>query len=103
LTREANTVFARITVTSEDTQSKVLSFGYSDRVRVFLNGRLLYAGNNGFRTRDYRYLGTIGFFDSVVLPLTEGRNELWMAVSESFGGWGLQAAFEDPEGLTIVD
>jgi len=103
LTREANTVFARVSVISEDEQPKILSFGYSDRIRIFLNGRLLYAGNNGFRTRDYRYLGTIGFFDSVVLPLTEGRNELWLAVSESFGGWGVQAALESTDGLTIVD
>ncbi|MEX1311946.1 MAG: hypothetical protein AB1Z65_16100, partial [Candidatus Sulfomarinibacteraceae bacterium] len=57
LTREANTVIAAVTVTSDREQSKLLAFGYSDRARVFLNGRLLYSGNNGFRTRDYRYLG----------------------------------------------
>ncbi len=103
LTREANTVFAKITVISDRGQSTKLAFGYSDRVRVFLNDRLLYTGNNGFRTRDYRYLGTIGYFDAVTLPLEKGKNELWLAVSESFGGWGVQAAFEDPDGLTIVN
>lgn len=101
LTREANTVFARVTVISDREQSKKLAIGYSDRVRLFLNDRLLYSGNNGFRTRDYRYLGTIGFFDVVTLPLKQGENELWLAVSESFGGWGVQAAFEDTVGLTI--
>jgi hypothetical protein len=103
LTRETNTVFARVTVISNRDQSKTLAFGYSDRLRLFLNDRLFYTGNNGYRSRDYRYLGTIGFFDAVTLPLKKGRNELWFAVSESFGGWGVQAAFEDTDGLTIVE
>ena len=75
----------------------------SDRLRLFVNDRLLYTGNNGYRTRDYRYLGTIGHFDAVTVPLHKGRNELGFAVSESFGGWGLQAAFDDTDGLTIVE
>lgn len=103
LTREANTVFAKFTVMSDHTQSKTLSFGYSDRLRLFLNDRLLYTGNNGYRTRDYRYLGTIGYFDALTLPLQKGKNELWFAVSESFGGWGVQAVFADSDGITIVD
>jgi len=101
LTRAANTVIARVTIVSDRDQSKNLAIGYSDRVRVFLDDRLLYSGNNGFRTRDYRYLGTIGYFDTVTLRLHEGENELWLAVSESFGGWGVQAAFEDTAGLTF--
>jgi hypothetical protein len=103
LTREANTVIARVTVISDRAQSKTLAFGYSDRLRLFLNDRLLYTGNNGYRTRDYRYLGTIGYFDAVTLPLQKGKNELWFAVSESFGGWGVQATFEDTEGLNFTE
>jgi hypothetical protein len=103
LSRETNTVFARVTVISDREQSKTLAFGYSDRLRLFCNDRLLYTGNNGYRTRDYRYLGTIGYFDAVTLPLQKGKNELWFAVSESFGGWGVQAAFEDTDGLTIAE
>jgi hypothetical protein len=103
LSRETNTVFARVTVVSDRTQSKTLAFGYSDRLRLFHNDRLFYTGNNGYRTRDYRYLGTIGYFDAVTLSLDKGKNELWFAVSESFGGWGVQAAFEDTDGLTFVE
>ena len=103
LTREANTVFARVAVISDRAQPKTLAFGYSDRLRLFLDDPLLYTGNNGYRTRDYRYLGTIGYFDAVTVLLHKGRNELWFAVSESFGGWGLQAAFDDTDGLTIVE
>ena len=73
-----------------------LRFGYSDRVRDFLNGRLLYSGDNGYRSRDFRYLGTIGLFDSVPLALRAGENELLLAVSDSFGGWGVLAEVGDP-------
>ena len=42
-------------------------------------------------TRDYRFLGSIGYWDRLYLPLVPGENELVLAVSENFGGWGLQA------------
>ena len=45
--------------------------------------------------RDYRFLGSIGWWDSVFLPLQAGRNELVVAVSEDLGGWGVQARFAD--------
>ena len=100
-TREANTVFARINIHSDRVQVKKLHFGYSDRVRVFLDEQAIYAGNNGYQTRDYRYLGTVGLFDQLYLPLKAGKNELYFAVSESFGGWGIMAAFEDMAGIEI--
>ncbi|NIM16527.1 MAG: hypothetical protein GTO45_31325, partial [Candidatus Aminicenantes bacterium] len=81
-----NTVFARININSDKQQIKKLKFGFSDRIKVYLNDRLLYAGNNNYRSRDYRFLGTIGYFDELYLPLEKGKNELWMAVSENFGG-----------------
>ena len=88
---------------SDREQSKTVAFGYSDRLRLFVNDRLFYTGTNGYRTRDYRYLGTIGYFDAVTVPLRKGRNELVFAVSESFGGWGVQAKFNNLDGITILD
>lgn len=101
IAQEANTAFAKLTITADEGTSKDIAFGYSDRVKVYLNGDLLYSGNNGYMTRDYRYLGTIGLFDAVSLNLKEGENELLFAVSESFGGWGIMAAMEDQEGVEI--
>jgi hypothetical protein len=101
-TKGKNTVFSKVTITSEKEQIKPLQFGYSDRIQVYFNDQLVYGGNNTYRTRDYRYLGTIGFFDEVYLPLKEGKNELSMAVSESYGGWGLKAKFSDMEGIISV-
>jgi len=97
----SNTTFAKITIKAEREQIKEMKFGFSDRVRVFLNDRLLYAGYDQYVSRDYRFLGTIGLWDVLYLPLQKGRNELWMAVSENFGGWGIQAAIEDRSGIQI--
>ncbi len=95
------TVFAKIEIHSEKDQIKLFHFGYSDRVVAVLNGEAIYKGNNGWRTRDYRYLGTIGLFDGIYLNLKKGKNTLLMAVSESFGGWLITGKFEDLNGIEI--
>lgn len=87
----ANTVFVKLLVNSSKAQRKGLQLGFSDRARVYCNGQLLFAANDTYRTRDFRFLGTIGFHDTVFLPLQAGKNEVWIAVSENFGGWGVQA------------
>jgi hypothetical protein len=84
-------------------QVKPLRLGFSDRATVFLNGRALFRGEDGYRSRDYRFLGSIGFWDTVYLPLAEGENELVVAVSEDFGGWGVMARLEDLDGIRPAD
>jgi hypothetical protein len=37
------------------------------------------------------------------LPLKKGDNELWLAVTENFGGWGVKAAFDDMDGISLKD
>jgi hypothetical protein len=99
-----NTVLARTVVVVERDGVRRLDFGFSDRVRVFLNGRLLYRGDDAQGSRDYRFLGSIGYFDALYLPLVRGENELVLAVSEdNRGGWGVQARFADPEGIVFKD
>ena len=66
-----------------------------------MNGRLVYGGSNQYLTRDYRYLGTIGLFDDLYVSLSPGPNEVWFAVSESFGGWGILGVVDDPARITI--
>ena len=85
-------------------QTRRLEFGFSDRVRVYLNGRPLYGGADSYGSRDYRFLGSIGWFDAVYLPLETGPNELVLAVSEDFGfGWGIQARLDSLDGLTLEE
>ncbi len=96
-----NTVLARVIIESNSDQVKLLEFGYSDRVVAMLNGTPIYRGNNGYRSRDYRYLGTVGLFDGIYLDLKRGRNELILAVSENFGGWLVTGRIQDMKGITV--
>ena len=45
-----------------------------------LNGMPLYRGDDSYRSRDYRFLGSIGWFDTVYLPLQAGRTS-WCSLS----------------------
>jgi sugar lactone lactonase YvrE len=89
--REPDVVFARKILHSGEDRVMKLAFGYSDYVNVFCNGRLLFTGGSAYRQRDPSFLGIVGLFDMVYLPLEKGRNELLLMVAESFGGWGFMA------------
>ncbi|MCZ6899504.1 MAG: DUF1080 domain-containing protein [Bacteroidetes bacterium] len=99
--RETNTVFARVVVNSVRDQIKKLSISFSDRAKVYCNGQILYSGHDEFRSRDYRFLGTMGYYDDVYLPLNQGDNEVWLAISENFGGWALMAMFDNMDGISL--
>jgi len=86
--RVASAVYAKTSIFSEDDKNYFLKFGYSDYISVFLNGKLIFNGNSAYRSRDPSFLGILGFFDEVILPLKTGENELVLIVGESFGGWG---------------
>jgi hypothetical protein len=59
--------------------------------------------DDNYQSRDYRFLGSIGYFDTLYLPLTQGANELLLAVSEDQGGWGVQAKLESLAGVTVEE
>ncbi len=97
----ADTAWARTTIRSDRARVVPMPLGFSDRAVLYLNGRALFRGNDSYRSRDYRFLGSIGWYDTVYLPLLAGDNDLDIAVSEDFGGWGVQARFDDLEGLSF--
>ncbi|HEY7024786.1 MAG TPA: hypothetical protein VH371_07495 [Candidatus Limnocylindrales bacterium] len=94
-----NTVFAATTLVARAAGTRALEIGFSDRAVVYLNGQPVFAGRDDYRSRDYRFLGSIGYWDTLFVPLVEGDNELVVAVSESFGGWGVMARLLDPSGI----
>ena len=99
---EHGTVLARVTLRSEEARPVPLDFGFSDRASIFLNGELLFSGDNSYRSRSLRYLGVMTIDnDTLVLPLEKGDNELLFAVTESFGGWGLTARLPDRVGVRV--
>lgn len=102
LGEETNAVLAKLVVESDKDQLKKIQFGFSDRVKIFVNNLAVYSGEDNFSSRDYRFLGTIGYFDAIYVPLKKGRNEIHFAVMETFGGWGIKAKFEDLTGVKIV-
>lgn len=98
----ADTVFVRATITSDKDQIKQLQFGFTDKVKVYLNGQILYSENNAFATRDYRFMGTVGYTNELYLPLKKGENELWIAVTGLFASWGLEARLQNIDGVKIT-
>jgi hypothetical protein len=88
-------VLAKTIIHSDSVRIKKLDFGYSDKVSIFLNGRILFTGDSSFRSRDPLFLGVAGLNDAVYLPLQKGDNELLLMVSESMGGWGFISRLTD--------
>jgi hypothetical protein len=82
-------IYTRKIIHSDREQIKKYLFGYSDIVHIYLNGKLLFSGDSTYRSRDLSFLGVVGLFDAVYLPLKKGDNELIFAVTEQMGGWGL--------------
>jgi hypothetical protein len=88
-------VFARTNIHTDANQTRKMNIGYSDQVVVYLNGHPLYAGNNAYHAREPGFLGLINSDNDVVyLPLQKGDNELVLAVTEFFGGWGFLCRLE---------
>jgi|SRR5215471_12393296 len=88
-------IYARAVIDADRDGIRKLNLGYSDEVSVFLNGRILYRGRSAQNFRDPGFLGIVSpDDDAVYLPLTKGRNELLLAVSELGGGWGFICRLE---------
>jgi len=105
---ETIATMARLSVRADRARSVPMRFAFSDRVRVYLNGALLYSGDDSQNSRDYRFLGTVGWYDSLQLPLRRGNNEIVFVVSEGGegrigGGWAAGAAFPEMAGLTLTN
>ncbi len=95
-------VVARVTVRAQWAGVYRLDLGFSDIATVFLNGQPIYRGDAHYSYDAPRQDGLIGYRQaSVFLPLHAGENELAVVVTDSFGGWGLQARFSHAAGLTV--
>src|SRR3712207_7858312 len=80
LFRSRDTAFARLVIQSDREQVKRLRFGFSDEVKVYFNGRLLYGGRDVYQSRGYKFPGRLGLYDELYLPLGGGGDELWLAI-----------------------
>lgn len=93
---------ASFTVRAARAGVKRLKLGFSDEASVFLNGQILYSGDQHYSFNFPRQEGLIHLDQaSIYLPLVEGENEIRIVISEVFGGSGVMAQFDDPAGLTF--
>jgi len=100
-TRDMNTLLVRLKITADKAQTLPIKYGFSDRATVFLSGKAIAYGNDSYVSRDYRFLGTVGLYDTLFPALKAGENELIFAVTEGFGGWAFLAAVDAVPGITI--
>ncbi|MCA9734316.1 MAG: SMP-30/gluconolactonase/LRE family protein [Deferribacteres bacterium] len=99
--REPDFIFAKTTIKSGKQERKEFKFGYSDWIVIFLNGEQIFTGSSPYQGRGAAFQGIIGLFDSVILPLKKGENELMLLVGETFGGWGF--LFQDAKAVDMAE
>ena len=89
--KEAFTVATTI-IDAEKDMTKIFSFDYSDKIMVYLNGQLLFKGNNAFRSKGIQHTGHIDInANQLHLQLKQGSNKLQCVVIDKANGWGLIA------------
>ena len=94
---------ARLVVRAERAGLQRLDLGFSDYVTVFLGRRPIFAGDAHYSFDRPRQEGLIGLSQATLwLPLARGDNELFFAVSDGFGGWGLTARLDPAGGSRVV-
>ena len=102
--KSKNTVLAKVVINSKRTQKKKLHFGYSDRIRIYLNTKNIFTGDNSFRESEK--LEDRGYVKDkhqmIELQLEKGENELILEIAEKKIGWGFIAHLEDLNEIKIL-
>jgi hypothetical protein len=88
-------VIASTSVYVNKAETKHFSFDYSDKIIVYLNGKILFKGNNAFRTKGTQYMGHLDINTNLLyLPLEKGMNTIHCVVIDKANGWGLIGKLE---------
>jgi len=105
LSKTKNTVLAKVIINSKKTQKKKLYFGYSDKIRIYLNTENIFTGDNSFHESEkYEDRGyVLDKHQMLELQLEKGENELILEISEKMFGWGFIAQLEDLNGIEIIN
>ncbi len=94
---------ARLVVRAERDTVQPMRLGFSDYVTVFVNGKPLLSGDAHYSFDVPRQEGLIALSQATAwLPLRRGDNEILLAVSDGFGGWGLMAQLDPVPGVRVV-
>lgn len=94
----------KTTIESDSAQERTLHLGFSDEVSIFLNRQFLYADKNFYGTPGQKFpRGRCSIENSTIkLPLTKGKNEILIGLTNYFYGWGIVARLDDTEGIHLT-
>jgi hypothetical protein len=95
--------YASVTLRSDRDQTRRLSVSYSDAIGVYVDGALVYTGDNRTEVRGKNQLGLVGYeAETIPLRLRAGDNEIVLAVSDRAFGWGFRARLDSLGGVTVT-
>ena len=97
-------VWLHVRIKSGYNQYKNLKMGFSDEIWVFANKSPVYVDKNIYYMNMRKNPdGRISIDNcSFQLPLKQGENELLIAVSNDFYGWGIMARLDNLDGIEIL-
>ncbi|GAB5551409.1 MAG: hypothetical protein Sapg2KO_10000 [Saprospiraceae bacterium] len=89
-------IVASTNIQTDREETKLFSFDYSDKILVYLNGKILFKGNNAFRAKGVQYMGHMDInTNQLYLPLKKGINKIHCVVIDQANGWGLMAKIKN--------
>ncbi|HKK75238.1 MAG TPA: family 16 glycoside hydrolase [Saprospiraceae bacterium] len=81
---------ASTTVYASKEEIRLFSFDYSDKIMVYLNGQLIFKGNNAFRAKGVQYMGHMDInTNTLYLSLNQGVNKIHCVLIDQANGWGI--------------
>jgi len=83
------------TIYADKNETKLFSFDYSDKIIVYLNGKVIFKGNNSFLAKGIQYMGHMDInTNKLYLTLEKGVNKIHCVVIDKANGWGIIAKLE---------
>lgn len=95
----------KTTIRSDSRQMKKVNIGWTRDLWLFVNGKLVYTGQNLFENEAARkFPDARCSLDNAAfpLPLEAGDNEVAVAIADNFFGWGLMLRLADLEGVHLA-
>ena len=65
----ADCIFAKTIISVDKDTLMRFGYGYSDFITVYLNKQPIFLGVSSYQSRDKSFLGIVGYFDNLFLPL----------------------------------
>lgn len=98
-----STLLARLVLRAASDTPQRLDLGWSDAVTVFLSGAPLFHRDDSYSYDEPRREGLIGLDQGTFfLPLRRGDNEVILAITDVFGGWGVMGRLEPAPGVEVL-